>query len=134
MPSAPAFRFGIEDHELPDANRAEHRRNVVPHRSGCRKVVRIRLALCGRAIYGIHMAKAIKTTVYLDEADYEHLKDMARAEHRAPAELLREALSAYVEHHRSRRRPKSVGIGRSGKGHVAERAERLLEGMGRDHR
>ena len=78
------------------------------------------------------MARALKTTVYLDEADYERLKDIARAEHRAPAELVREAVAEYAERKRPRRKPKSVGIGHSGRGDVSERANRLLAGMGRE--
>lgn len=76
------------------------------------------------------MARVTKTTVYLDADDYQRIKDIARAEARPPAELVREAVSEYAERKRPRRRPSSVGAGRSGRGDVAERAEQLLSGMG----
>jgi predicted transcriptional regulator len=77
------------------------------------------------------MASSLKTTVYLDAEDYERIKEIARAENRAPAELVREAVAEYAERKRPRRRPKSIGAGRSRRGDVAERAEELLVGMGR---
>jgi predicted transcriptional regulator len=77
------------------------------------------------------MAGPLKTTVYLDPQDYERLKDIARAESRAPAELVREAVAEYAERKRPRRRPKSLGAGHSGRGDVSKRAEELLLGMGR---
>jgi predicted transcriptional regulator len=77
------------------------------------------------------MAGALKTTVYLDADDYAHLKEIARAEGRAPAELVREAVAEYSQRKRPHKRPKSIGIGHSGRGDVSERAEKLLVGMGR---
>jgi predicted transcriptional regulator len=74
---------------------------------------------------------ALKTTVYLDAEDYERIKEIARAEGRVPAELVREAVAEYAERRRPRRTPRSVGVGQSRRGDVAERAEELLEGMGR---
>jgi hypothetical protein len=90
------------------------------------------LAPCSVAVgtYGKGMARAVKTTVYLDEEHYEHIKDIARAEGRAPAELVREALVEYAERKRPRRIPRSIGVGHSRKGNVAERAQELLAGMG----
>ncbi len=81
--------------------------------------------------YGIRMARAIKTTVYLEKEDYERIKTIAASESRLPAELVREALSEYVKRRSVRRRPKSVGMGHSRQGDVAARAEELLAGMGR---
>lgn len=77
------------------------------------------------------MARPLKTTVYLDADDYERIKEIARAEKRAPAELVRAAVAEYAAKRRPRRTPASVGIGRSGRGDVSERAEELLAGMGR---
>ncbi len=71
-----------------------------------------------------------KTTVYLDEGDYLRLKAIARIQGRQPAELLREAVAEYTSRHAKRRRPRSIGLGRSGRGDVSERAEDLLAGMG----
>jgi len=81
--------------------------------------------------YTYGMTKVIRTTVYLDRADYERLKVMARARRRPPAALIREAVAEYARRHGGRRLPKSVGAGRSGRGDLSERAEELLAGMGR---
>lgn len=77
------------------------------------------------------MATVQKTTVYLDAADYALIKEIARAEKRAPAELVRDAVAEYAARRHPRRRPKSIGIGHSGRGDVARRADELLAGMGR---
>ncbi len=79
--------------------------------------------------YGI--MSVTRTTVYLDRADYERLKAIARARRRPPAALIREAVAEYARRHGGRRLPKSVGVGRSGRGDLSERAEELLAGMGR---
>lgn len=84
-------------------------------------------------MYGEHMAAATKTTVYLDPADYARIKAIARAVNRAPAELVREAVAEYAARHRPRRVPKSVGVGRSGRGDLSKRVDDLLAGMGRPH-
>jgi Ribbon-helix-helix protein, copG family len=81
--------------------------------------------------YTYGMAEVTRTTVYLDRADYERLKVIARARHRPPAALIREAVAEYVRRHGGRRLPRSVGAGRSGRGDLSERAEELLAGMGR---
>lgn len=81
--------------------------------------------------YGTHMANVLKTTVYLEADDYDRIKEIARAEGRAPAELVREAVAEYAARRRPRRKPKSLGAGRSRRGDVSERAEELLDGMGR---
>ena len=73
-----------------------------------------------------------KTTVYLDRDDYRRLKSLARAQGRAPAELVREAVAEYTVRAKPRRRPRSIGAGRSRTGTVAERAEALLGGFGRE--
>jgi len=86
------------------------------------------------AIYGYHihsnMAK-MKTTVYLDAAEYRRLKALATGEGRSAAELIRAAVSQYVERSAPRARPRSLGVGHSGDGHLSERAEELLDGLGR---
>lgn len=80
--------------------------------------------------YVYHMSDATKTTVYLDKADYERLKVIARSQGRPTADLVREAVSVYARAQPLPRRPGSIGGGRSGRGDVAERAEELLDGMG----
>ncbi len=77
------------------------------------------------------MATPLKTTVYLDAEQYERIKEIARTEGRAPAELVREAVADYARRKRPVRRPKSIGAGHSRRGDVAERAEELLAGLGR---
>jgi len=77
------------------------------------------------------MATVLKTTVYLDSDDYERIKEIARAESRAPAELVREAVAEYAARRRPHRAPKSLGAGHSRKGDISERADALLTGMGR---
>ena len=74
---------------------------------------------------------AVKTTVYLDPADYRRLQTIARAEGTTAAALLREAVHDFAERRVARPRPRFIGAGRSKRGDVAERAEELLAGMGR---
>jgi hypothetical protein len=77
------------------------------------------------------MSELTKTTLYLPEADYRRLKALARREGRAAAELVREAVIEYASRRGARRLPRSLGAGRSGRGDVSEKADRLLGGMGR---
>ena len=80
------------------------------------------------------MSEPLKTTVYLDAADYQRLKLLARAQGRSTAELIREAVAAYTQAQRPSRMPSSVGAARSGRGDVGERAEELLTGFGEKRR
>jgi|FLYL01.1.fsa_nt_gi hypothetical protein len=68
----------------------------------------------------------VKTTVYLDAETALVLKQLARAQDRSQAELIREAIDLYT---RRSEPPKPQGIGRfrSGRRDVSERAEELLE-------
>jgi hypothetical protein len=77
------------------------------------------------------MSELTKTTLYLSESDYRLLKAMARREGRPAAALVREAVAEYSRSRGAKRRPRSLGAGRSGRGDVSERAEELLGGMGR---
>jgi hypothetical protein len=72
----------------------------------------------------------IKTTVYLDAADYRRLKAVAEAEGRSAAELIREAVSEYAQRRAGRKVPRSLGAFRSGTPDLASRADELLEGFG----
>lgn len=68
-----------------------------------------------------------RTTVYLEEATDLELVQLARRQGCAKAELIREALTAYVERQRvPRPLPRSVGMGHSGVPDLAERDEELL--------
>lgn len=72
----------------------------------------------------------VKTTVYLDAADYRRLKALAASEGRPTAELIRAAVAEYARRHRPAALPSSLGIGTSGDGTLSERAETLLSGLG----
>ena len=74
---------------------------------------------------------AVKTTVYLDQGDYERLKRIARRRRQSPAALLRDAVREYADRHDVQRAPRSIGAGHSGTGTLSARAEGLLKGMGR---
>lgn len=74
----------------------------------------------------------MKTTVYLDAAEYRRLKALAGAEGRSTAELIRAAVAEYARIRAPRRVPASLGAGRSGDGTLSERAEELLDALGRD--
>jgi Ribbon-helix-helix protein, copG family len=77
------------------------------------------------------MSDLQKTTLFLDRDDYARVKARARAEGRAPAELIREAVAAYV-YERPAVLPRSLGRGRSGRKDLSERVDELLAGMGED--
>ncbi len=77
------------------------------------------------------MSELTKTTVYLTAAEYRQLKLLARKQQRSAAELVREAVVEYARRNADARRPRSLGAGRSGRGDLSERAERLLRGLGR---
>jgi len=72
-----------------------------------------------------------KTTVYLDVDEYRRLKAIARAQGRAPAELVREAVARYTAAEAPPRRARSIGAGRSRRDDLSERAEELLAGLKR---
>ena len=76
--------------------------------------------------------KTIKTTVYLNAADYRKLKAVAADEGRTAAELVREAVAEYATRARERLWPRSFGIGDSGDPHFAENYEDYLDGFGED--
>jgi len=73
-----------------------------------------------------------KTTLYLEDDDYRRLKSLARAAGRPPAALVREAVAEYVAVRGAGvDRARSVGAFSSGRRDLGERAEELLEGLGR---
>jgi Ribbon-helix-helix protein, copG family len=77
------------------------------------------------------MSTTLKTTVYLDASEYRKLKTIAREAGRAPAELIREAVSEYAKRHGRGRLPTSLGAGRGSADDAGLRAEELLAGFGR---
>jgi len=74
-----------------------------------------------------------RTTVFAEDAVLDALRTIARRRGVTLAEVMREALSAYVSKHARRHKPLSIiGIRRSGWRDIAERTEELLkEGFGR---
>jgi hypothetical protein len=74
---------------------------------------------------------ASKTTIYLDPDDYRRLKALARQRGVPAARLVREAVAEYAARHAPASRPRSVGAGRSRLRDLGERAEDLLDGLGR---
>jgi len=71
-----------------------------------------------------------KTTVYLDEATYKRLKQIARRQGRAPAEMVREAVAEYTARHAPKKRPRSIGAFKSDRKDLGQSAESLLSGLG----
>ena len=75
--------------------------------------------------------KRIKTTVYLDAADYRKLKSLATYTGRRAAELVREAVAEYAA--RAKREwPRSFGMGYSGDPEFAANYEDALDRSGGD--
>lgn len=72
-----------------------------------------------------------RTTLYLDEGEYQKLKQLARQQRKPPAELVRAAISDYLQRHRRPSPlPKSLGVGDSGLSDLASRDEHYLKGFG----
>lgn len=76
--------------------------------------------------------KTIKTTVYLDAADYRRLKSLAADSGRPAAELVREAVAEYTARVTERPWPRSIGIMNSGIPDLAERYEEMMDGFGEE--
>lgn len=74
-----------------------------------------------------------RTTVFADDEVLRQLRRIAKQENRTLSDVIRTALARYVARRRPRRRSLPlVGVGKSGRGDVAERAEELLgKGFGR---
>ena len=82
--------------------------------------------------YTIYAMKTIKTTVYLNAADYRRLKSLAEEQDRSAAELVREAVAEYAARATERPWPRSIGMGNSGDPDFAENYEDYLDGFGED--
>jgi hypothetical protein len=77
------------------------------------------------------MARMHKTTIYLDEVVYGHIRRLAKASGRTQAEIIREAIASYTASV-APLGARSVGLGASGTHDLSERTEDLLDGLGRD--
>jgi hypothetical protein len=73
-----------------------------------------------------------KTTVYMEEQTYRQLKQIARAQRRSQAELIRAAVAEYTAGHALRRNPRSIGTFRSSRPDLGQRANQLLGDFGKD--
>jgi len=67
----------------------------------------------------------IRTTVYLERDVALALRQLAEAEGRSQADLIRDALARYTRH-AVRPAPKGIGKYRSGEPDVAQRAKEIL--------
>ena len=76
--------------------------------------------------------KTIKTTVYLNAADYRRLKALATDQGRSAAGLVREAVAEYAARATERPWPRSIGIMNSGVPDLAERYEEMMDGFGEE--
>jgi hypothetical protein len=73
----------------------------------------------------------IKTTVYFDEETALSLRQLANAQGRSQAELIRDAVMQYVRQ-ASRPEPKGLGAYHSGRSDISARAEELLKAATRE--
>jgi predicted transcriptional regulator len=71
-----------------------------------------------------------KTTLYLDADEYRQLQRLARERGTSAALLIREAVAEYTARNIKTRRPRSIGMGRSGRATLGADAEKLLKGFG----
>lgn len=78
----------------------------------------------------------LRTTVYLDEDMVVALRQLADTENRSQAEIIRDALNAYLQQAQAKRRPLPPGTGayRSGRRDISEQAEALLRQAARRRR
>lgn len=69
-----------------------------------------------------------RTTIFVEEDVLRRLREIAQRDNTTVSDAIRSALKYYVSRRKRRRPPVSlVGVGRSGRHDVAERAEELLE-------
>lgn len=74
-----------------------------------------------------------RTTINLDDALARAIRQLADSQKRSQADVIREALTAYVESHPAERAlPPGVGAFRSGRADIAERAEVILKKAARE--
>jgi hypothetical protein len=73
----------------------------------------------------------IKTMVYPDEETVLSLRQLAQAQGRSQAELVRDAVMPYVRQ-ANRPEPKGIGAYRSGRSDVSGQAEELLTSATRE--
>ena len=72
----------------------------------------------------------VKTTIYLDDAEYRRLKRIAERERTSAAELIRAAVSAFLARRQPATVPAWVGMLESESTVAAHDEDELLEGFG----
>jgi hypothetical protein len=78
-----------------------------------------------------HTLCVVKITVSFDEAIVLSLRQLAQAQGRSQAELVRDAVMQYVRQ-ANRPEPKGIGAYRSGRSDISGRAEELLKSATRE--
>jgi hypothetical protein len=85
-------------------------------------------------IYGTLYGSMVKTTIYIEPTVALTLRQLAAAQGRSQAEIIREAISSYASKSARRPRPKGIGVYESGRSDVSERAEELMRHAARSRR
>ncbi len=68
-----------------------------------------------------------RTTIFADAHLMNEIKEISREEKRSAAEIIREAMQAYIKQKRPGKKKLSfIGIGSSGRRDIAEKHEELL--------
>jgi predicted transcriptional regulator len=67
-----------------------------------------------------------KTTLYLEDEVRERIARVAKETGRSQAEVIRDALHAFLTR---RKKPRSIGLGKGGRD-LSDRADDLLDGFG----
>ena len=78
-----------------------------------------------------HTLWVVQITVYFDEETALSLRQLAQAQGRSQAELVRDAVMQYVPQ-ANRPEPKGIGAYRSGRSDISGRAEELLKSVTRE--
>jgi len=68
-----------------------------------------------------------RTTIFADEHLINEIKEISKEENRSIADIIRDAMKAYIKQKRHKKKKLSfVGIGSSGRRDIAEKHEGLL--------
>lgn len=68
-----------------------------------------------------------RTTIFADDNLINEIKEISKEENRSVADILREAMQAFIKQKRHKKKRISfIGIGSSGRRDIAERHEELL--------
>lgn len=76
------------------------------------------------------MSSKVKTTIYLEDAEYRRLKRIAERERTSAAELIRAAVSDFLARHQPAGLPEWVGMLEADPTLASTEEEELLDGLG----